>query len=71
MKTERFNPQIEAMIGLCIKKLRYPDWYLIDKKGSSNEEEEQYLDLRTEIISFLEPFVKIDHFKNLIAQFID
>ena len=71
MKTDRFNPQIEAMIGLSINKLRYPDWYSIEKKSSENEDEEQYLELRRDLINFLEPLVTIEHFKNYIAKFID
>ena len=59
------------MIGLCINKLRYPEWYAIEKKTSENEYEEQYLDLRLDLINFLEPLVKIEHFKNYIARFID
>ena len=71
MKTDRFNPQIEAMIGMCIEKLKYPEWYQMNKKSSENEDEEKYLELRNDLIQFLEPFVKMEHFKIFIAQFID
>lgn len=59
------------MIGMCIEKLRYPEWYQINKKSSENEDEEKYLELRNDLIQFLEPFVKIEQFKIFIAQFID
>jgi hypothetical protein len=55
------------MIQLCIARLRYPDWYVISKKNSDNEEEECYLELRKDLIQFLDPLVKFEHFKNFIT----
>lgn len=59
------------MIGMSIDKLKYPEWYQMNKKSSENEDEEKYLELRNDLIQFLEPFVKMEHFKIFIAQFID
>jgi len=63
MNTDHFNPQIELMIGLCIQKLRYPDWFDITKKSTDNEDEEVFLELRDDLIRFLEPLVTRDRFK--------
>jgi hypothetical protein len=39
----------------------------MNKKSSENEDEEKYLELRNDLIQFLEPFVKMEHFKIFIA----
>jgi len=53
MGTSRFNPQIEMMIGLAISRLRYPEWYDINKKSTDNEDEERFQELRADLIEFL------------------
>lgn len=67
MKTEHFNAQIEVMIGLSIQRLRYPDWFEINKKTTDNEGEEAFLELREDLITFLEPLVSKERFKLFIA----
>ena len=52
-------------------RLRYPDWFDVSKKSTENEDEEKYLELRQELIAFVEPLVTKDDFKNFIVGFID
>lgn len=59
------------MIRLCIGKLRYPEWFDIENKAADNEDEEKFLELKQDLISFLEPMVTVEHFKNYIVTFVD
>jgi hypothetical protein len=57
MNTDRFNPQFEMMISLSIQHLKYPEWFDITKKTTENEDEETFLELREDLIRFLEPLI--------------
>jgi hypothetical protein len=59
------------MIELSIQRLRYPDWFDIGKKSTDNEEEEVFIELRDDLVSFLEPLVQKENFKLFIMEFID
>lgn len=57
-----------------LTRLRYPDWFDIaahEKAGGMSEDEEKYLELRQELVEFIEPLVKKESFRNYIATFLD
>lgn len=71
MNTDRFNPQFEMMISLSIQHLKYPEWFDITKKTTENEDEETFLELREDLIRFLEPLIQRNRFKDFITLIID
>lgn len=62
MKTNHFYPKLESLMSLVINKLKYPDWFDISNFNNKTDNEEKYLELRSDLLSFLEPLLKINHF---------
>jgi hypothetical protein len=74
MNTDRFNPQLETMIGLALQRIRYPDWFEVDNgrgDGGNGEDQEKYLELRQELSMFIEGFMQQEHFVRIIMDFLD
>jgi hypothetical protein len=59
------------MTALMLHKLRYPDWFDIRKKDTDTEDEEKYVELREEILSFLKTLLSKDLFVDGLFSNID
>lgn len=60
------------MLTLTLQKLRYPDWYDISKgDDAQTQDEEKYIDLRSDVTIFIENLIKNQSHFNLTTSFLD
>lgn len=74
-RLDRLMDQLYAMVKEIINKLKYPDWFNIQKLSFScrgeNEDEERYLELREEITVFLHTLINHKDYSDALTQVVD